>query len=254
MKAIPQILEQIGLTDSEIKVYLALLEMGDSTRSAIVNDSRISGSKVYEVLERLQQKGLVSIYIQNKVKHFKATNPNQIMTYLEEKHQKMKDVQNDAKSILPTLLAAFESSKESQEVELMSGVKGMDILFREQVEILKRGETCFVIGGTRGSEEEAIVAFFQKIHLMREAKGIKTRMLYNINQKQTASKAYGWHKYPGTTTRYIIHNSPVAINIYKDRTAIIIFGKSITTIHIKSQDVATSFLEYFELLWKTSKA
>ena len=75
-------------------------------------------------------------------------------------------------------------------------------------------------------------------------------MLYNLRQKAAASKDYSTKKYPGTTTKYIEHTSPVAINIYKDRTTIIIFSKKISAIHIKSQDVANSFLEYFNILWK----
>ena len=57
------VLTEIGLSDSEKKVYLALLELGDSTRSDIVNRAKVTGSKVYELLEKLQDKGFVSIYL-----------------------------------------------------------------------------------------------------------------------------------------------------------------------------------------------
>ena len=79
------ILKEIGLSESEKKVYLTLLELGDSTRGDIVNKSGVTGSKVYELLEKLQEKGLVSIYIKEKVKHFKPTNPKQLLNYIEDK-------------------------------------------------------------------------------------------------------------------------------------------------------------------------
>lgn len=244
------VLREIGLTGSEIKVYLALLELGDSTRGDIVNKSKITGSKVYELLEKLQQKGLVSIYSKNKIKHFKPTNPKQILYYLEDKKQKLTQIEKQTKEILPSLLLQFNSSKEEQEVELLTGLKGLEIIFREQVEMLGKRETCYVIGGTKGMDENVIVAFFQKIHELREDKKIKTKMLYNMYQKKSASKNYSARKYPGTTTKFIEHASPVSINVYKDRTVIIIFSKKISAIHIKSQDVANSFLEYFNILWK----
>jgi sugar-specific transcriptional regulator TrmB len=243
------VLKEIGLTGSEIKVYLALLELGDSTRSDIVDKSAISGSKVYDVLERLQEKGLVSIYLKNKVKHFKPTNPKQILYYLENKREQITNIEKEVNVILPSLLSQFNSSKEEQEVELLSGLKGLEILFREQIDILNKGEICYVIGGTKGIQEQAVVSFFQKIHDLRETRGIKTKMLYNLRQKKETEKFYSSKKYPSTTTRYISHTSPVAINIYKDRTAIIVFGKSITAIHIKSADIASSFMEYFKILW-----
>jgi len=251
-----QVLREIGLSESEKKVYITLLELGDSTRGDIVNKSKVSGSKVYELLEKLQEKGLVSIYMKNKVKHFKPTNPRQILNYVEEKKKGILNLEQQTKSLLPSLLAKFNSSKEDQEVELITGMKGLEIIFREQVDTLKKGETCYVIGGTWGTgepQETLVQTFFEKIHVMREKKKIKTKMLFNFKQKDTTDKIYPHKKYPSTTTRFIEHASPVAINVYKDRTIIIIFGKTISSIYIKSQEVANSFIEYFNLLWRSSK-
>ncbi|MFH1072221.1 MAG: helix-turn-helix domain-containing protein [Nanoarchaeota archaeon] len=248
-----EILEHIGLTISEKKVYLALLETGDATRGEIVKRSGVAGSKVYELLEKLLDKGLASMYLADKVKHFKPANPYQILNVLEEKKSQLATLEKETKLVLPMLLAKFNASKEEQEVELFSGLHGLEIIFREQVEIMKKGEACYVIGGTRGSDEASVQAFFEKIHVMREQKGIRTKMLFNVRQKESTERLYSSRKYPKTETRYIQHASPVAINIYKNRTVIIIFGRQISAIHITSQDVANSFLEYFQILWKVAK-
>ena len=247
------ILNEIGLSESEKKVYLALLSLGDSTRGDIVNKSNVSGSKVYELLEKLQDKGLVSIYIKDNVKHFKSTNPKQILNFLEKKKEKLIDLEKQANLFLPTLLAQYGSSKKDQEVELLNGLKGLEIMFREQVDLLKKDDVCYVIGGTKGSGEETIQNFFEKIHLMREKKQIKTKMLFNIKQRATTKKLYSSKNYPHTSTKYLEHTSPVAINVFKDRTIIIIFGEEITSIYIKSIDVANSFMEYFKILWGIAK-
>ena len=117
------VLQEIGLTESEAKVYLALLDLGNSTRGDIVNKSQIAGSKVYEILERLQAKGLVSIYVKKNIKHFKPTSPKNILSYLEERKQKLKELEDEATAILPALFAKFNASKEEQEVELLTGFK-----------------------------------------------------------------------------------------------------------------------------------
>lgn len=246
------VLKEIGLTDAEIKVYLALLSFGDSTRSALVHKTSISGSKIYDVLDRLAKKGLVSIYIKDKVKHFKSVHPDQILSYIEDKKNNLKKLEKEAKLILPSLFQEFSSHNDSNEVELLSGLKGLEVLFRDQIRLLKKGETCYVIGGTKGSDETSLVAFFKKIHFMREKKGIVTKMLYNLNQKSIVGSAYSTKEYSRTSTRFITHSSPVAINIYKDHVVIIIFGKSTNAIHVQSQEVSNSFMEYFELLWKQS--
>src|SRR3989344_7507903 len=117
-------LREIGLTESEINVYLSLLELGDSTRGDIVKSSQIAGSKVYDILERLNAKGLVSIYLKNKIKHFKPTNPKQILYYLEDKKSQIVNIEKQVNLIMPDLLSKFGSSKEEQEVELLTGLKG----------------------------------------------------------------------------------------------------------------------------------
>jgi HTH-type transcriptional regulator, sugar sensing transcriptional regulator len=247
------ILEEIGLSNSEKKVYLALLELGDSTRGDLVNKSGVSGSKIYDLLEKLQNKGLVSVYIENKIKHFKPTNPSQILNYLEEKKKKFVNIERQTKQLIPSLLASYNSSKEEQEIEIVKGLRGLEVIFREQVDALKPGEVNYVIGGTKGTGEEIIEAFFQKIHLMREKKKIKTKMLYNISQKESVKELYSSKQFPHSETRFIQHTSPVSINIYHDKVFIIIFGKEITAVYIKSKDVANSFLEYFNLMWKLAK-
>jgi len=51
---------QLGLTNGEARIYLSLLKLGSSKVGSIVKDSRVSYSKVCDVLERLITKGLVS--------------------------------------------------------------------------------------------------------------------------------------------------------------------------------------------------
>lgn len=52
-----EVLEELGLTKSEIKVYLALLELGQSTTGPVVDKAEIASSKIYEILEKLVNKG-----------------------------------------------------------------------------------------------------------------------------------------------------------------------------------------------------
>ena len=56
-------LKQIGLTDNEIKVYLTLLKIGPSIVSKIAERSGLYRPYVYDTLERLQEKALVSVQL-----------------------------------------------------------------------------------------------------------------------------------------------------------------------------------------------
>ncbi|MBW2999828.1 hypothetical protein KY339_04085, partial [Candidatus Woesearchaeota archaeon] len=98
-----EILEEIGLTKSEINVYLALLELGSSTTGKIVDKSNASSSKIYEILDKLIQKGLASFIIKGGVKYFEAAPPERIMDYMEDKTAKLNQQKQNLKKILPEL-------------------------------------------------------------------------------------------------------------------------------------------------------
>ena len=97
-------LRKIGLTEGEIKVYLALLELGSATSGRITKKCGISGSKVYEVLDRLAKKGLASFITKNGVKHFEASSPERILDYLEEKESQIEEEKSAIQDIIPELI------------------------------------------------------------------------------------------------------------------------------------------------------
>ena len=82
-------LNRLGLTDGEARVYLLLLKLGLAKVGAIVKDSTISYSKVYDVLQRLSMKGLVSQIIVENVKHFNAVEPYILHEYLQRKEEEL---------------------------------------------------------------------------------------------------------------------------------------------------------------------
>src|SRR3989338_8385224 len=98
-----KILEEIGLTPGEIKVYLALIGLGETTTGPIVDEARVSISKVYSILERLSKKGLVSHVVKNNVKYFKAADPNRLLIYLQEKEEHLKKQEQELKKFIPEL-------------------------------------------------------------------------------------------------------------------------------------------------------
>jgi HTH-type transcriptional regulator, sugar sensing transcriptional regulator len=74
----------IGLTSGEAKVFLTLLKLGSAKVGQIVKDSHVSYSKVYDVLERLSAKGLISHIVLGNVKHFNAVEPYRLEEYIKK--------------------------------------------------------------------------------------------------------------------------------------------------------------------------
>ena len=123
-------LEEIGLTKNEIKIYLALLELGLTTSGAIIKKTGIHTSKVYDGLERLSEKGLVTHIIKANTKHFKAVSPDRLLDFLENKKKRLEQQENEIKNILPELKLKQQLVGDETEAEIFKGWKGMDTVYR----------------------------------------------------------------------------------------------------------------------------
>jgi len=57
---VEEALRFLGLSSNEVKAYITLLQGGSMTASEVSRQARIPYSKVYEALESLRKKGIVS--------------------------------------------------------------------------------------------------------------------------------------------------------------------------------------------------
>ena len=67
------VLEGLGMTNSQIKVYLALLEIGEVKTGDIIKKSGLQSSVVYYSLTQLIEIGLATFILKGKIKYFSAT-------------------------------------------------------------------------------------------------------------------------------------------------------------------------------------
>ena len=73
-----KILKGIGLADNEIKIYTTLLKTGAITAYELSTKTGIYRTHVYDKLERLMEKGLITHVYQGSKKYFQATSPEKI--------------------------------------------------------------------------------------------------------------------------------------------------------------------------------
>ena len=94
---------KLGFTDGEAKTYLALIEIGSSTVGPLAKKTGIAYSKIYEVLERLIKKGVVSFIKKGKTKYFQAVNPSALFDYIDKKEQDLETQKNLLNNMVPQL-------------------------------------------------------------------------------------------------------------------------------------------------------
>jgi len=86
---LPDKLTQIGFTEYEAKVYLALLRENPANGYQISKKSGVPRSMVYEALARLHGRGAVMETIEDRAAFYRPLPPHVLLDQLEEEHLKL---------------------------------------------------------------------------------------------------------------------------------------------------------------------
>lgn len=244
-------LERIGLTPGEAKIYLALLDIGQSTTGPIVEKSGVSTSKTYKILKRLENKGLVSHIIKKNIVHWSAANPKRILEMLEKQEKEVSKRKKEVEKILPELLKKVKTLKAKQQAEVYMGMKGMISVFNDETNYLKEypQEINYIIGITKGYPKN-VYDFFDRLEYKRDNLKIKRKFLFGENARGTMPFV---EKSKFCEVKYLPYSSVVSINIYGETSFISIFSEEPIFFVIKSKEIAESFKEYFKILWRIAK-
>ncbi|MCA9485370.1 MAG: helix-turn-helix domain-containing protein, partial [Nanoarchaeota archaeon] len=97
------VLKKVGLSEGEIKIYQALLNLGKSPINKIHEKTGMERRNIYDVLNKLIEKGLVVYTGENKKRRFNLSNPQKILSYLEEKNKTINNTKKEVADILPSL-------------------------------------------------------------------------------------------------------------------------------------------------------
>lgn len=246
---IERALEGIDLTSSESKVYLALLRLGASSSGKIADESRTAHSKIYDVLEKLIRKGLVSHFTRDGVKYFQAGSPTLISHYLEEKKKAIDAQEETIASVIPQLMRLHGRKSENAESVIFSGKRGVRSAFTQIVSELDKGDDIRIMGvHDFGESFLPLALYFQQI---RSEKGISAKFLMNHDAGSIAKE---FEKYRPVSIRFLPEDilTPAIFLLYKD-TVVINIAKELTFFMLRSSHVHSAFESYFQHLWKQSR-
>ncbi len=245
------VLEEIGLTNSEVRVYIALIELGNSSVGPITKKAKVASSKTAELLQKLLDKGLATTYQESKTTYYKAVSPHRILDYLKDKKKELDDKEEQVKEILPTLDSMYKEHVEDTSVELFRGYKGVENVFREMIKTLSKGDKFLVVGGGDvPSTNTRTKWFFERIHRQRSKKGIILKIIFSEARRKSLKDMA---LFPHTKAKYLSFGTPSTINIYKDVTILLSMSPTPAAIRIKNNAITASYRVYFNQMWKLAK-
>ncbi|MBT4540468.1 TrmB family transcriptional regulator [Candidatus Woesearchaeota archaeon] len=244
-------LKEAGLTDGEIKVYLALLELGSSTTGPIIEKSRIARSIIYQILEKLMQKGLVSYITKDKTKYFQASSPGKILEFIENREILLKENKKKVEEMLPQLLL-HQKMQPKSEANIYTGFKGLRTAHEHTYQKLKKGEFYYYLGIPASQPEEQHL-YWQRDHVKRIKTGIKCKLLFNKDTKNNIIKNRTSYKGVNARRMPVDLTTPAMFLIYKDTIVIFLQSPIAMAVEIINQQVADSMKQYFDYFWDMTK-
>ena len=171
-----KLLREIGLTPSEIDIYLTLLKAGSIKAGELTKEVNLHRSRVYEAINRLLEKGLISYIIKNNIKYFEASDPENLITYIEEQKEQLNERESSIKILIPELKNLVSTLKPHAEAHVLYGKEGFKTMRKD---VLKQKQTLYLIGAV-GKEDQSLKYFFPNFDKLRIKNKIKQKWLTHI--------------------------------------------------------------------------
>lgn len=233
-------LKEIGLSETECKVYSALLTLGSAQAGEITQKAEINRTNVYDALERLINRGLVKYVFSAKKKIFEPVNPQRLKELLTEKQEKLDE-------ILPQLLEKFLAGKPKENSTIFRGKKGVKYIFEELLKE-KKEITAY---GAQSLFSETFLVFRNIWENKRIRLGIKKRIIYNEKVRPIKIK----EKPKLAELKFLPkeYDFPSTVLISGNKTITVVWAEQPIAFLVESEEVAKSNRNFFELLWKIAK-
>jgi len=233
-------LRELGFSQNESRVYLALLELGCCNVGKIAVKSRVHRTNVYDSLEGLSRKGLVSSVLKGKIKFYEAVNPECLLTLVREKEAKVME-------LIPKLKERHTIKEEI--ARTYEGVQAFRTILNSWLE---KKESIFTYGIPKDTVK-SIGPFINHFHKRRIKKKIIMKHIYNENAKERITYL---NKLPYTEAKFLPEDFDTDSNtaLCGDEIMIIHWKKNPFIIHLKQKELADTYRKYFEFLYKKARA
>lgn len=246
-------MKNIGLTDLEIDIYFTLLKIGPSSAKLIAKGAEKHRTNVYDALDKLMKKGLVSYSMKKDIKIFNATEPNRLLLYVKDKKQELEKQEAMVKKLIAELESIKQYKHSEAQIQIFQDREGLRSFYEKLINIAKSGDLCYIIGTTE--KITGILRYYvlnvTKLASLKNIKGkmiISKRMLMDKQMKRAMSFAKVELK---TIPKKLL--TPTAIILFRDYVGFFNYTMEPFVVLIKNKKIVDTYMQYFEGIWEIGK-
>lgn len=245
------LLRKAGLTESQAKGYLALIEHGTLSPAGLAEKTGESRTNGYMICEKLEQLGLATKKDGQKAV-YSPHHPSALETLAEKRRKVLVRNEQEVKGGLSPLIDLFYKFREEPGARTLQGVDGLKEVFTD---ILRTGKDVYLLR-TIVDAQTLPVAFFEEVRDKKVALGIHTYLLTPLDMH--ATEAMHAHRDEQTLTHRTfypdnVYTEPVELQIYGDKVAFIAYGETQMATIITSPLIAAAMRQLHGILQVTYK-
>ena len=244
-----KVLQEFGLKEKEVKVYLSLLNLGPSPVRKIAQEANVNRGTSYDILKKLIEMGLASYYEKRSHQYFVPEDPAKIISILEEREKEIIKTKKEILKTIPDLQSLYSKISQKPFVKYYEGYSGAKEILKDVLKITSKLENKEYFVYSAESIREYLYKSFKSFSEERIEKGIKVKVIAVGKGGELRGKdERKW-------LDNINESAPNYIIIYGNKVAFISIGPTGEPIGTIIEDEATSQMQriIFKYLWENIK-
>ncbi len=237
-------LKQLGFSDKEAKVYMALLKNGPSSVRALASVSEVNRGTTYDILKSLQESGLVSFYHKDTKQFFVAEDPSMLNHALEHRMEKLRDVKEKLVQVIPELKSLFNEA-DKPVVKYYEGFSGVKYVLSDVLETTGHSPKKVYHVFSSAAMREYLYKAFPVFTKERIRRNIKVRSI-GVGHKGTVAEL------SEKKSLNAKKSSPTYILIYPGKVAMISVNstKQPLALIIEDEALCATQQQLFDFIWQ----
>jgi len=128
------LLQDLGLNQKEIDIYLVALPLGNQPASVIASKAKLNRVTTYIALKKLVTKGLASMVLKHNMHYFTVAQPKELLAFVRRKEKEWQHMYGELKEALASLPSASSPQISPLSVRSYQGLEGLSQVFQEALD------------------------------------------------------------------------------------------------------------------------
>ena len=243
---IQDFLKEIGFSDKEAVIYLALIKVDSESILELARVTKIGRTTVYPLIENLKEKGFVEEVKEKGKTVYRAKTPDRIESFLQEQKIKIEEQVYHARDIIPQIKGIMRQDGDTPVIEYHEGREAIANAIKTRNFNSDTKDFFYTI-----YPRDSVENLFTKKEL-QIARSV--RIDNKIHAKSIYTYKKGEYSPDNTGDRIHIDSKEYPVNadisVYGDTIHIHTLGENLGSIYIKSKDVAETLKTLFKLAFK----